>query len=115
VSGLGVPLPHEMDPKLGSSLDLLSLRLFSIFVPAVLLDRNNSGSGILTGLVTPSLHLDFFLKHCYFVVGWLFECGYVGRREGCAQTQARVHSALLLTVLLPWIDAITDLFWLPSS
>jgi hypothetical protein len=32
-----------MDPKLGQSLNLLSLRVFSIFVTAVLLDRNNSG------------------------------------------------------------------------
>jgi hypothetical protein len=37
-SGLGVP--HKMDPKLGVSA--------VIFVPAVLLDRKNSGSGILT-------------------------------------------------------------------
>jgi hypothetical protein len=34
-----------MDPK---SLDLLSLGHFSIFVPAVLLDKNNSGLGCLT-------------------------------------------------------------------
>ena len=37
-----------MDPNLGQSLDLLSLSLFSIFVPAVLLNRDNSGSEILT-------------------------------------------------------------------
>jgi hypothetical protein len=37
-----------MDPKLGWLLDLLSFRFCSIFVPAVLLDRNNSGSEILT-------------------------------------------------------------------
>ena len=30
----------EMDPKLGQLLGLLSLSLFFIFVPAVLLDRN---------------------------------------------------------------------------
>ena len=41
-------LPPEMDDKLGHSLDLSSLSLFSIFVPAVLLDRNNSGSEFLT-------------------------------------------------------------------
>jgi hypothetical protein len=35
-------LPLDMDPKLGWSLDLLSPSLFSIFVPAVLLDRKNS-------------------------------------------------------------------------
>jgi hypothetical protein len=38
----------ERDPKLGWSLDLLSLSLFSIFVPAVLLDRSNSGSELFT-------------------------------------------------------------------
>jgi hypothetical protein len=39
VSGLAdAPLEH---PTLGMSLDLLFLRLFSIFVPAVLSDRNN--------------------------------------------------------------------------
>jgi hypothetical protein len=37
-----------MDSKLGHSLDHLSLSLFSSFVPAVLLDRNNSGSEFLT-------------------------------------------------------------------
>jgi hypothetical protein len=40
--------PLEMDPKLGQSLDSLSLSLFSIFVLEVLLDRNNSGSEFLT-------------------------------------------------------------------
>jgi hypothetical protein len=34
--------------KLALTLDCLSLRLFSIFVPAVLLDRNNSGSEFST-------------------------------------------------------------------
>jgi hypothetical protein len=34
----------ELDLNLDLSLDLLSCRLFSIFLPAVLLDRNNSGS-----------------------------------------------------------------------
>jgi hypothetical protein len=33
-----------MDPKLGLSLTLLPLTLFSIFVPAGLLDRDDSGS-----------------------------------------------------------------------
>jgi hypothetical protein len=42
-----MPHPHEMNSKLGRSLDLLSFTLFSIFVPAVLLDRNNSKSQIL--------------------------------------------------------------------
>jgi hypothetical protein len=42
-----VPL-HEMDHKLGQSLDHLSLGLFSIFVPAVLLDPDKYGSEILT-------------------------------------------------------------------
>jgi hypothetical protein len=37
----------EMDPNLGLSLELLFYRIFSIFVPEVLLDRNNSGSEIL--------------------------------------------------------------------
>ena len=41
------PPPHEMDLKLYQSLDLLSLSLFSIFVPAIVLDRNNFGSEIL--------------------------------------------------------------------
>jgi hypothetical protein len=37
-----------MNPKLGQSLDYLSFSLFSIFVLAVLLDKNTSGSEILT-------------------------------------------------------------------
>jgi hypothetical protein len=37
-----------MDPKLGLSLDLFSLILFSIFVSEVLLEKNNSGSVFLT-------------------------------------------------------------------
>jgi hypothetical protein len=37
VSGLEAAL--EMDPKLGHSLDL---SLFSLFIPAILLDRSNS-------------------------------------------------------------------------
>jgi hypothetical protein len=36
--------PLELDSKLGWSLDLFSLKLFSISIPAVLSDRNNSGS-----------------------------------------------------------------------
>jgi hypothetical protein len=38
----------QMDPKLVQSLNRNSFSLFFIFVPAVLLDRNNSGSEILT-------------------------------------------------------------------
>jgi hypothetical protein len=37
-----------MDYNLGLSLELLFLRLFSIFVPAVLSDRNNYESEVLT-------------------------------------------------------------------
>ena len=40
-----------MDPNLGLTLDLLSLSLFSIFVPAVLLDRNNSRSVLIGNLI----------------------------------------------------------------
>ena len=38
----------ELDPSLGLSLDLLFLRLLSIFVPAVLSDSNNYESELLT-------------------------------------------------------------------
>jgi hypothetical protein len=38
----------ELDPNLGLSLNLLSLRIFSILVPAVLSDRKNSESEVLT-------------------------------------------------------------------
>ena len=38
----------ELDPNLGLSLDLLFLRLFSIFFAVVLSDRNNSGLELLT-------------------------------------------------------------------
>jgi hypothetical protein len=49
MSNLGVKLlSHKIDPKLGGSLDFLSFSLFSIFVPAVLLDRNDSGPEFLT-------------------------------------------------------------------
>jgi hypothetical protein len=58
-----------MDLKLGWSLDCLSLSLFSIFVPAVLLDRNNSESEILTGLETPSL----YLMPCFSTGGGLYK------------------------------------------
>jgi hypothetical protein len=37
-----------LDPNLDQSLDLLSLRFFSIFVPEVPSDRNNSESELLT-------------------------------------------------------------------
>jgi hypothetical protein len=48
---------------LGLSLDLLLLRLFSIFVPAVLSDRNNLGSEFFNfGMATISLHLKPFLS-----------------------------------------------------
>ena len=40
--------PLKMDHNFNLSLYLLSLSLFSIFVPAVLLGRNNSGSEFLT-------------------------------------------------------------------
>jgi hypothetical protein len=46
-----------MDPKLGLSLDLLSLNLFSVFVPEVLLDRNNFGSVFNCEMATSSLYL----------------------------------------------------------
>jgi hypothetical protein len=46
-----------MDPKLDWSLDLLSFSLFSIFVPAVLLDRKNSVRAFDCGMATRSLHL----------------------------------------------------------
>ena len=42
-------------------LDLLFLSLFSIFVPAVLLDRNDSESELFTGLATSFLHF----PHCW--------------------------------------------------
>jgi hypothetical protein len=41
-------LDSELDPNLGLSLDLLSIRLLSIFVPVVHSDRNNSESEFLT-------------------------------------------------------------------
>jgi hypothetical protein len=40
--------PLEMDHNLGQALNLLSLWLISIFVPAVLFDGNNYGSEFLT-------------------------------------------------------------------
>ena len=36
-----------VEPKLSQSLDGLSLNFFSIFIPAFLLDSNNSGSKFL--------------------------------------------------------------------
>jgi hypothetical protein len=52
-----------MDPNLGRSMDLLSLSLFSIFVSAVLLGRNSSGSVFLTvgWLHHPSIRCPIFL------------------------------------------------------
>jgi hypothetical protein len=55
VSGFGAPL--ELAPNLCLSLGLLSLRLFSIFVPAVLVDSYHSGSVFDCGMAAPSLHL----------------------------------------------------------
>jgi hypothetical protein len=40
--------PCELDHNLGLSLELLSVMLFSIFVPEVPSDRNNSESEVLT-------------------------------------------------------------------
>jgi hypothetical protein len=47
----------SLDHNMGQSLDLLSLNLFSIFVPTVLLDRENSGPVCDYGMATTSLHL----------------------------------------------------------
>ena len=53
----------ELDPNLGLSLDLLFLRLFSIFFPVVLSDRNNSGSELLTVGWQPIFPLDDLSLH----------------------------------------------------
>jgi hypothetical protein len=60
----------ELDPKLGLSLDLLSLRLFSIFDPEVLLDRDNYGSEFLP--VEWQLH-PFNLMSCLSPGGGLYK------------------------------------------
>jgi hypothetical protein len=51
-----------MDPNLGWSMDLLSLSLFSIFVPAVLLDKKKSESEILAVGWQPHTSLDACLS-----------------------------------------------------
>ena len=53
----------ELDPNLGLSLDLLFLRLFSIFFPVVLSDRNNSGLELLTVGWQPIFPLDDLSLH----------------------------------------------------
>ena len=53
-----------MNPKLSRSLDCLSLGLFSIFVPAVLLDSNNSGSEFLTVDGNPIPSFDALSFYC---------------------------------------------------
>jgi hypothetical protein len=63
---LGAPTqhpPHEMDLKSGQSLDHLSFSLFSIFVPAVLLDRNNSGSEILDPFILLAIWASLLPPH----------------------------------------------------
>jgi hypothetical protein len=50
--------PLELDPILSLSLNLLFLRLFSIFVPAALSNRNNSGPEFLTVGWQPHPSLD---------------------------------------------------------
>ena len=57
-------IPLEMDPDLGQSLKLLSLSLFSIFVPAFLLDRNSSEPEFLTVDGNPIPPLDTL--SCYW-------------------------------------------------
>jgi hypothetical protein len=47
----------DLDLNLGWSLELFSLGFFSIFLLAVLFDRNNSGSVFDCGMATPSFHL----------------------------------------------------------
>jgi hypothetical protein len=65
---LGPPL--KLDPNLGLSFDLLFFRLFSIFVPAILSDGNNSQSEYLTvGIATRSLQL----MSCLFTGGGLYK------------------------------------------
>jgi hypothetical protein len=54
-----------MDPKLGQSLDYLSLILFPVFVTSVLLERNNSGSEISTVWVPPLDALSIYWR-CLF-------------------------------------------------
>jgi hypothetical protein len=52
-----------MDSNLGLSLNLLSLRFFSIFLPAVILDKNNSGSVLTAGKVIPPVDvLSFYWR-----------------------------------------------------
>jgi hypothetical protein len=54
---------HGMDPKLGQSLDGLSFNFCSSFVPAFLLDRNNSGSLIYTYV---------YMKYIYIYYIYIF-------------------------------------------
>lgn len=56
----------ELNPNLGLSLDLLFLRLFSIFVPAVLINQNNYGWKFLTVGWQPHCTLDTL----YFCCRW---------------------------------------------
>jgi hypothetical protein len=68
---LGTPL--ELDLNLGLSLDLLFLRLFSIFVPPVLSDRIISGSELFDcGMATPLLHFKY-LDICLSTGGGLYK------------------------------------------
>jgi hypothetical protein len=48
-------VPLELDPTLGQLLDLLFLRLFSIYIPVVLSDRTIMGQSFDCGIATTSL------------------------------------------------------------
>jgi hypothetical protein len=58
-----------MDANLGWALNCLTFSLFFIFVPAVLTERNNSGSVFDYGVATPSLHM----MSCLSTGGGLYE------------------------------------------
>jgi hypothetical protein len=61
--------PFELHPTLDLSLDLLFLRLFFIFVPAVLSNKNNYGSELLTVGWQPHSSLDAL----YFCWRWTLQ------------------------------------------
>jgi hypothetical protein len=90
--------PLEMDCNFGQSLDLLSLSLLSIFVPAVLLHRNNSGSELLTVGLQPIPLLDDLSFHWRWTLAALFVIARSWKQPRCATMEERTQKMFIYTM-----------------
>ena len=110
-----------MYPTLDLFLDILSLRLFSIFVPSVLLDRHNYGTAFLSvGWQThPSLEALSFYWRCALQVLSLHSRAFHLRSfplspESLSPPRFLVYSGVSSHLLHPKVACFYSFFW-PSG